>query len=202
MAQNLTETWGGQHRRPQIGFSTGDDGETCSSHCLATTAAAGTVHYMRGTVVEPSIIVWPRRARAAHHFSIRRDPNLFDRRVAAGPVVRLGSQRTSACKRWSMTDVNPFGCPITSCPCNAIVSVETNQRSTLGPGHQAVTGLTPEKTVQHRQGQSSTANAPTLKIGPVPLKVEREMAIPLASSTPRFSLQLTAAITAIVAKVV
>ena len=46
-----------------------------------------------------------------------------------------------------------------------------------------------------------TAKAPMLKTGPV-LKVFLEIVMPLASSLPLFSLQLTAAITAMVNKVV
>jgi hypothetical protein len=46
-----------------------------------------------------------------------------------------------------------------------------------------------------------TAKAPMLKTGPV-LKVLLEIVMPFASSLPLFSLQLTAAITAMVNRVV
>ena len=56
IAQNLTEAWGGQHRRPEIGFSTGDDGEPLL-HIAWQHSTSGTVHYLKGTIGEPSIMV-------------------------------------------------------------------------------------------------------------------------------------------------
>lgn len=55
-AQNLTNAWSGQHRRPAIGFSTGDAEEPIL-HVAWQHSASGTVHYMTGTVSSPSIIV-------------------------------------------------------------------------------------------------------------------------------------------------
>ena len=56
VAQNLTEGWSGQHRRPVIGFSTGDAEEPIL-HVAWQHSASGTVHYMTGTVSEPSIVI-------------------------------------------------------------------------------------------------------------------------------------------------
>jgi hypothetical protein len=56
VAQNLTDGWSGQHRRPVIGFSTGDAEEPIL-HVAWQHSASGTVHYMTGTVGEPSIVI-------------------------------------------------------------------------------------------------------------------------------------------------
>jgi hypothetical protein len=56
VAQNLTEGWTGQHRRPAVAFSTGDFEEPIL-HIAWQHSSSGTVHYMTGTVGEPSIVI-------------------------------------------------------------------------------------------------------------------------------------------------
>jgi hypothetical protein len=56
VAQNLTEGWTGQHRRPAVAFSTGDFEEPIL-HVAWQHSSSGTVHYMTGTVGEPSIVI-------------------------------------------------------------------------------------------------------------------------------------------------
>jgi hypothetical protein len=56
VAQNLTEGWTGQHRRPALAFSTGDTEEPIL-HIAWQHSSSGTVHYMTGTVGEPSIVI-------------------------------------------------------------------------------------------------------------------------------------------------
>lgn len=122
MAQNLTETWGGQHRRPQIGFSTGDDGEPVL-HIAWQHSSSGTVHYMRGTVVEPSIIVCPEEP----------EPHI----ISASDGIRIYLTEGWQQARWSVWDLSGRlhasgvydGCesiwvPYNELPVHAIVSVE------------------------------------------------------------------------------
>ena len=56
VAQNLTGAWTGQHRRPAIGFSTGDAEEPIL-HIAWQHSTSGTVHYQRGTVTEPTVVI-------------------------------------------------------------------------------------------------------------------------------------------------
>jgi len=76
------------------------------------------------------------------------------------------------------------------------------ERSPVGAGHQALnTAVQLQNNPYSATSTTITANAPTLKTGLV-LKVCFEMAMPFASSAPWPSLQLTAAMTAMVSKVV
>jgi len=56
VAQNLTSAWSGQHRRPAIAFSTGDAEEPIL-HVAWQHSTSGTVHYQRGTLTEPTVII-------------------------------------------------------------------------------------------------------------------------------------------------
>ena len=55
VAQNLTEGWTGQHRRPAMAFSTSQDGDPLL-HIAWQHSSSGTVFYMTGTIGEPSIV--------------------------------------------------------------------------------------------------------------------------------------------------
>lgn len=56
VAQNITEEWSGQHRRPTIAFSTDDNGQA-KLHLAWQHSASGTIHYMSGSVTTPSIVI-------------------------------------------------------------------------------------------------------------------------------------------------
>ena len=67
VAQNLTEGSPGQHRRPALAFSTSDDQEPIL-HVAWQHSSSGTVHYMTGTIGEPSMVnsSGPQEPRVTH----------------------------------------------------------------------------------------------------------------------------------------
>lgn len=56
IAQNITEAWSGQHRKPVVQFSTGEAGEPVL-HLVWQQSSSGTVNYLKGTLSPVSIVV-------------------------------------------------------------------------------------------------------------------------------------------------
>lgn len=124
IAQNLTGTWTGQHRRPAIAFST-DDNEEPVLHIAWQHSTSGTVHYMTGTISGTSIVneiasLEPRLANEAGGIRIHLAEGWYDSSWSVwditGRLVVSGMNNGAE----SITITNNV------LPAHAIISVETS----------------------------------------------------------------------------